>query len=72
MPYKTEWSVEEQRILFRRMGYDYTQWFPDSKKEVNEVGFLARKALLHGVDIQGKEFTQDDMDFFSVVAGYSS
>jgi len=65
-----QWSAEEQRDLFRKLGYDYSQYKPENKAEGQKVLDIAIDAQLNGVDSHGNTLSHDDMLLLSTITGH--
>ena len=64
-----EWSAEEQRIFFKRLGYNASYWDPDNEEEVAKLAHAANNALLCGLDANGLRLTDSERNFLSTVVG---
>ena len=67
---KLEWSINEQKDLLTRLGYDVSKWDPENQEEVAELANLATNAILSGRDAHGERLSHEDLDLLSIITGH--
>jgi len=63
------WNVEEQKVLFQKLGYNVADWNQNDPQETAKLFGLLLAAQLRGVDVDGKALSKDDMGLLSAITG---
>jgi hypothetical protein len=63
------YSPDEQKEISRRIGYDPLKWNPDDSTQVRELECLALKAMTSGKDKDGKDLSESDYNWLSLITG---
>ena len=64
-----EFTIEEQRDLFRRLGYNPKQWNPDDPAEVDKVTLMLAQAQLNLADSGGNDLSPRDISLLTTLTG---
>jgi hypothetical protein len=62
-------SVEHQKKLAERIGYDYSKWNPDDPVQCNLLYYRAIVAQISGEDTHGNPLSENDLEPLSIITG---
>lgn len=65
----TEFSVEDQKEISKRIGYNPKKWEKDNPEEEKKLLKAAMNALLKNTDINGKVLTIKEREFLCLITG---
>lgn len=65
-------SVEHQKDLFTRLGYDISNWNPEDDHEVRKFFNIALNGQLRGIDVHGNGLSDGDFELLSAITRHRS
>jgi len=61
------WTIEEQKTLLQKIGYDSLNWDPGKQEEVGKAAFFVKKAIISHRDQEGNILSEDEINLLYVV-----